>query len=327
MVGEQDLLIGWCFIAAAHTRMTTGFEADALEALPLPDLEAQRRYKRLVGVDALKRRLAQQLSIVMQPSLIDQWAKEKGTIDLANLLKERTPMFILEGDVGCGKTELAETIGDEVARSSGIEITLYRMSLTSRGTGLVGEMTRLITAAFSRVRADARQWTDGKRARAGGLLFIDEGDALAQSREISEMHHEDRAGVNALIRAIDDLARAGLPVAVLLATNRVAALDPAIRRRAADVLHFERPNEKARRELLEQYVGALLKKSEIDDFVSLTGERNGWAGYTYSDLRQRLIPAIVLRSINESKAIDLPLVKSVVADEPPTPPFGARVDI
>lgn len=67
------------------------------------------------------------------------------------------------------------------------------------------------------------------------LLLIDEADALAQSRENAQMHHEDRAGVNAFICGI---ANQKLPAAVLMCTNRLKALDPAVQRRAAEVLTF-----------------------------------------------------------------------------------------
>ena len=61
------------------------------------------------------------------------------------------------------------------------------------------------------------------------VVIIDEADAIAQSREFGQMHHEDRAGVNALIRGIDTVATERRPVLVLLCTNRLSALDPAIR--------------------------------------------------------------------------------------------------
>lgn len=70
------------------------------------------------------------------------------------------------------------------------------------------------------------------------MLLIDEADALAQSRENAQMHHEDRAGVNAFIRGIDRIANQKLPAAVLMCTNRLKALDPAVQRRAAEVLTF-----------------------------------------------------------------------------------------
>lgn len=81
----------------------------------------------------------------------------------------------------------------------------------------------------------------------GVILLVDEADALAQSRELAQMHHEDRAGVNALIRGIDGLRDDRLPVLTILCTNRPEALDPAIIRRAAALLPFARPNDDQRR--------------------------------------------------------------------------------
>src|SRR5258708_8208659 len=82
-----------------------------------------------------------------------------------------------------------------------------------------------------------------KKPTASAILLIDEADSLAQSREMAQMHHEDRAGVNALIRGIDDVANAKLACLVLMCTNRLGALDPAIRRRAAALFEFARPSQ------------------------------------------------------------------------------------
>lgn len=54
------------------------------------------------------------------------------------------------------------------------------------------------------------------QARGAVILLVDEADALAQSRETAQMHHEDRAGLNAFIRGIDRIANAKLPAAVIM---------------------------------------------------------------------------------------------------------------
>ena len=64
------------------------------------------------------------------------------------------------------------------------------------------------------------------------------------------MHHEDLAGVNALIRGIDHIGGGNHPAIVVLCTNRIEALDPAIVRRAADIFHFKRPNLEQRLTIL-----------------------------------------------------------------------------
>ena len=103
-------------------------------------------------------------------------------------------------------------------------------------------MTQLLSTAFDYTVAEATKLKSASgKARGAIILLVDEADALAQSREAAQMHHEDRAGVNAFIRGIDRIANARLPAAVLMCTNRLSALDPAVRRRAADVLSFVRP--------------------------------------------------------------------------------------
>lgn len=295
-----------------------------LDALEYPDLDASRRLASLVGIDDFKERLAKSLRLILDPTVLDSWVARNGPTGhvLAQRFRGRQPLFLLGGDVGTGKTALAESIGDRVARESSMPITLFRMSLASRGSGLVGEMTRLISDVFAYVEsaANARRGRN-ERALGGVLLFIDEADALAQSREAAQMHHEDRAGVNALIRGIDDLTRARLPVAVLMATNRLTALDPAIRRRAADLFVFERPNAEQRRLVLTEALGDLLSKAQLDVLVKRTGSSDGSAvGFTYSDLTQRFLPAIVLAAVPDL-SIDDALILRVLQDIRATPPF------
>lgn len=205
------------------------------EVLDLPDPNAQRRYASLVGLDGIKAQIHKQAKILLKPSLLDKWAGKhhNGRVALTEVVRDRPPLFIFGGDVGTGKTTLAETFGDQLVRSERLPdgARLMRLSLNARGSGTVGEMTNLITLAFSAVEEEAPTIESGDAGRAI-ILLIDEADALAQSREADQMHHEDRAGVNALIRGIDTISNQRRPVITVLCTNRLDALDPAIRRRA-----------------------------------------------------------------------------------------------
>jgi AAA+ superfamily predicted ATPase len=265
---------------------------------------------------------------LVNPSGLAVWVQQHHpkAVGCLNTLLRRPPLIVLAGDVGSGKSELAETIGDSVARQEKIDITLFPLSLSTRGQGRVGEMTQLLSSAFDYTVAEARKLkTTAGKSRGAVILLIDEADALAQSRESAQMHHEDRAGVNALIRGVDRLGNEGLPAAVIMCTNRLGALDPAVRRRAGDILLFARPDEVMRRVVLTEALTHLGFSSEqIGAMVDATGSRNGVGhGFTFSDIKQRLLPAIVLDAypdgpVNARRAVDI--AQSMV----PTPPFQDR---
>jgi AAA+ superfamily predicted ATPase len=293
--------------------------------LDFPDLGARKRLARLVGVDEAKSRLTKILAVLVNPAGPRAWAaKHHRDADLLlDYIERRPPLVILAGDVGTGKTELAETVGDAVARQEDIGVTLYPLSLATRGSGKVGEMTRLVSAAFDHtLQAAERLKRPSGKAGGGVILLVDEADALTQSREDGQMHHEDRAGVNAFIRGVDRLAEKRLPAAVVLCTNRLSAIDPAVQRRAADIFEFRRPNDAQRRVVIEAPLReAGFSPAQIDKLVGLTGtRREAPNGYTFSDLTQRLLPTLVLdaypdRPITFQRAIEI--ASSLKA----TPPF------
>ncbi|AZP70721.1 ATP-binding protein [Pseudomonas poae] len=290
-----------------------------------PDFEPQGRLAKLVGLEDQKARLTKILGLLVNSAGLTDWAKKfhPGSEDLLETVLRRPPLVVLAGDVGSGKTELAETIGDAVARQEKINITLFPLSLSTRGQGRVGEMTQLISAAFDYTIEEAKKLksSDG-RARGAVILLIDEADALAQSRENSQMHHEDRAGVNTFIRGIDRIANAQLPAAVIMCTNRLSALDPAVKRRAAEVLSFGRPNDAQRRSVLTRRLARLgIPDIAFDELVRVTGPREGnIPGFTFSDLTQRLIPSIVLDAY-PSQAINAGRAVRVAMEMKPTPAF------
>lgn len=184
-------------------------------------------------------------------------------------------------------------------------------------------MTSLLSMAFSEVKDAARKGSGrGGKHNSGIILLIDEADALAQSRELGQMHHEDRAGVNALIRGVDDFATGNLPAIVVMCTNRLDALDPAVRRRAAATFKFERPNEVQRQAFLKPILEELgFTAQQVHSIVVSTGATHGRSyGYTYSDLAQRLLPGLLLAAY-PLRPITFDLAKEVIERHPPTPPF------
>lgn len=292
----------------------------------LPDSDADERLARLVGIDEYIEKLSKILEMLLFPARIEKWRKRHHpkASTIFNYTKNKYPLVIIAGDVGTGKTELSETIGSRVARNGNLEITMFPMSLSTRGSGLVGEMTKLISSAFDYVEQECKKIAKSKDGsyRAGVILLIDEADALAQSRDSGQMHHEDRAGVNALIRGIDLLNRQHLPVAVIMCTNRLDAIDPAVARRAAETFVFERPNAEKRIAILKPALEELgLGARQIEQIVEVTGETEGRNyGYTFSDITHRLFHAITM-SAYPDKSIDFEGVLRVAKQIKPTPPF------
>lgn len=306
--------------------MSDGIDVTALfeRRISYPDPGAKQRLDRLVGIDDHKQRLSKILGLLVNPAGLEKWAKahHPDAHLLLDTVLRRPPLVILAGDVGSGKTELAETIGDAVARAEDIDVTLLPLSLSTRGQGKVGEMTQLLTAAFDYTASEAAKLKASGRSRGALILLVDEADALAQSREALQMHHEDRSGVNAFIRGIDRLANNRLPAVVIMCTNRLSALDPAVRRRAAELLAFDRPDDARRREVLGPRLAPLgFNTTQIDSMIALTGPRaKNEAAFTFSDLTQRLLPAIVLDAY-PARAVDPTRAIEITKQMAPTPPF------
>lgn len=289
--------------------------------LHFPDPVAKQRLDALVGLDEHKLRLTKMLSLLVNPKTLSDWAGKfhPGAESSAASVLRRPPLVVLAGDVGSGKSELAQTIGDAVARQLKADVTLLPLSLATRGQGRVGEMSQLLAAAFDYAIDEARKFKrPGGAATGAVLLLVDEADALAQSRESGQMHHEDRAGVNTFIRGVDRLAHADIPAAVITCTNRAAALDPAVKRRAAEILPFGRPDEAQRRAILEHRLAAFgLDSTVLTGLAKATGAA---PGFTASDLTHRLVPAIILDAYPDNRvsgARALEVARSII----PTPPF------
>ena len=295
------------------------------QTVVFPDPDMRDRFNLLVGLDETKETLKKILGLLINPDGVAEWAKKyhPDANLILNFVTRRPPLIVLAGDVGSGKSELAYTIGDAVARQENIDVELFPLSLSTRGQGRVGQMTQLISSAFEYTLERAKKLkSNSGKSRGAVILLVDEADALAQSRENDQMHHEDKAGVNAFIRGIDGLGNGKYPAAVIMCTNRPNSLDPAIRRRAAEIVYFKRPSEKNRYLVLDGPLKELgFKNADVQKIVELTGPIAGRDyGFTFSDLVQRLIPSLVLdaypnRSVKPERAV------AIAQNMTPTPPF------
>ena len=297
------------------------------EVVEMPDDDAAREFGQLVGLDQLKATLLKEARLLLVPDLLAKWSRDQhgSVLPCVEEFSRRTPLIVFSGDVGTGKTTLADSFGDPVARSERIRVTLLRLSLITRGRGAVGQMTDLISRALDEAKELARRGANARgKPSSAVVLVIDEADALAESRATEQMHHEDRAGVNALIRGIDRLAKERLPALVVLCTNRRESLDPAILRRAAVHHEFKRPTEEQRESLFRGAFKDTFDNRQYRELARLTGpDVNGRNyGYTFSDVTQRLIRNLLLEAFPDGP-VTFELALSVLEQSEPTRPFGS----
>jgi len=108
----------------------------------------------------------------------------------------------------------------------------------------------------------------------------------------------------------------------------LSALDPAVKRRAAYIVTLQRPNEAQRRLLLSELLeGVALTGDELNHLVALTGptdERD--FGYTYSDLRQRLVPEAVILAVTYNVPLSYKVLAEAAKRVLPTRPFAQEVE-
>jgi AAA+ superfamily predicted ATPase len=291
-----------------------------------PDKVAQSLYERLVGLDDHKARLLIELEMLLYPEQLEAWSiKHHGyVLRLCEQQRNRVPLILLSGDVGTGKTVLAETIGDALARRIGEEARVHLLKINTqiRGTGQVGEMSDLIVQAF--VHAETRAKSSSNEPI---LLLLDEADVLAARRDSEQMHHEDKAGLNTVLQRLDNLRITRLPIAVIFITNRPDAIDPAIRRRAALDLFFERPGDEVRAEIIKSLVPELqITPVQLAELVNLTGtqiSKNENTPFTASDITDRLLAGALRDAYSQKRKLQVEDLLIHARKLLPTPRMGS----
>ena len=281
----------------------------------LPDDGLSEKERTLLGFETRYGRVRDQLRLLLSMDELDAWNRRHhgGKLALCALVAEHYPLAIFHGDVGTGKTAMAECIANRLVLESRTEDSvLFKLSNRVRGSGKVGEMGTLLAEAFEKVAQAAGQ---GRRA----ILVVDEADSLAAARSQDYSHHEDKVAVNTLIQGIDNLRRYGGRIVVILCTNRASVVDPALQRRAAIIEQFKRPSADERRQLFDMDLGALpLTEQELRFLIESTGARENQPGWTFSDIRTRLYPAALALAFPDGP-LQFDHLRTVAASMEPSP--------
>ena len=151
--------------------------------------------------------------------------------------------LLLTGPPGTGKTMTANAIAGE------LKMPLYQVNLSHIVDKYIGETEKNLEKAFSYAE------------KTNAVLFFDEADALFGKRSEVKDSHDKYANteISYLLQRIE--AYDGV---VILATNIKGNIDPAFLRRIRYVVHFENPDEKARRDIWEACVTEGIPHEDID---------------------------------------------------------------
>jgi SpoVK/Ycf46/Vps4 family AAA+-type ATPase len=277
-----------------------------------PTRDGMKDFEALFGIDDLKEALTDELALILDRKRLEAWCQRHhaGGLGLLDAARSTLPLILLSGDVGCGKTALASCVATPVGRAIDQRIVCLETPSDIRGGGHVGELSARITEAFTQAKTRAA-------AIGRGILIIDEADDLATGRSQMQAHHEDRAGVNVLIKQINQLSANPAPIALIMITNRADALDPAVLRRAALRLSFRRPDEKARFAVFQRILrGTSATDAQIRELAKRT---TGDTPYTYSDLTDRIARLALRRAWKSDQPFGVENLKAAIAEVAPSP--------
>ena len=189
---------------------------------------------------------------------------------------------LLHGPPGTGKTLLAKAVANE---SDAHFILLNGPEIMSK---FYGESEKKIRDIFEEAEKNAPS-----------IIFIDEMDAIAAKREDSHGEVERRV-VSQLLTMMDGLNSRG-KVVVVGATNRVNAIDPALRRpgRFDRELEINVPDKEGRLSILKIHSrGMPLKGVKLDALAGLT---HGFVGADLEALTKEAAMSVLRKNLDKIK--------------------------
>lgn len=178
-----------------------------------------------------------------------------------NYESSRPRAVLFEGPPGTGKTTSARII------SSKAENPMIYVPIESIMTKWYGQSSRNLAKVF-----------DNSRKLGDSLLFLDEIDSLATSRE-NNMYEATRRVLSVLLRKIDGFETYDNSI-LIGATNRKDDLDPALLSRFDTNINFHLPDKEERKSIFENYA------QHLDDLQleKLAEEYEGVSGRKIKDI-------------------------------------------
>jgi hypothetical protein len=259
--------------------------------------------RRLVGLEGTQNEVIWYLCCYFDRQ-IEAWAEKTGQsipVFLQETFHASVPLFIFNGDPGTGKSVLSRVIADTYCRHLCIPGSVLTVGTETRGNGLVGSFSKEVRRAFDEL---ASLPTDGLR-----VLIIEEADAIVMRRSEVAGHQEDRAATSTILQCLDSLPD-GNRFLIILTTNRIDAIDPALQRRCTQIYTFPRPNPEARKALLTTWLSDL-PDGQMLPLISASD------GMTPRDL-ERCLQSSYISAIQQGREVALKEVEERLTKTPRT---------
>ncbi|CAM9726730.1 unnamed protein product [Chrysoparadoxa australica] len=237
-----------------------------------PSPKSETRFSSIIGCDKAKRALMEH---VVLPLKLPTAVREVIFIGA----RAAGNHILMYGAPGTGKTSLANAAASEA------DATFFQVLPSSVLSKYQGESERALERVFMEAKA-----------AAPSVIFLDEVDALASSRDTSDDLQGRRLLAELLLQmtALQPRDR----VTVLGATNRADFVDEALLRRFHSKILVEEPTKAERVQLLGHFLMGVKHSLEQRALEELAGQMAGWTG---SDI-QSLCKEAAMAPIRELSA-------------------------
>lgn len=148
----------------------------------------------------------------------------------------------------CGKPGTGKTFSAQIM-SSVLNIPLVYIRFDTIISSYLGETAGNLRKVFDYIEQGT--W----------IVLFDEFDIIGKNRDDNHEHGEIKRVVNNFLQMLDNFKGDSI---ILAATNHQRMLDPAIWRRFDDVVYYELPDNKTRKQLFNIYMKPIKRESDID---------------------------------------------------------------
>ncbi len=185
----------------------------------------------------------------------------------------------------CGKPGTGKTFSAQIM-SSVLNIPLVYIRFDAIISSYLGETAGNLRKVFNYIEQGT--W----------IVLFDEFDIIGKNRDDNHEHGEIKRVVNNFLQMLDNFKGNSI---ILAATNHQNMLDPAIWRRFDDVIYYELPNNKTRKQLFEIYMKPIKRESDID-FLKVSKKAGGLSP---ADIRMIIEEAMKTAIINSRNSLSM----------------------